>query len=91
MKYAWYRSDAAETDGRTAMTTFVEDQSSNGTFVNDVRIERGKRVAIKDGDTLCVVRMPGQEQVAFRYRSLEAEVRKDKVQGCYVFGRTLGS
>jgi pSer/pThr/pTyr-binding forkhead associated (FHA) protein len=31
---------------------FVEDTSTNGTFVNDVRVPKGQRQAIHPGDTI---------------------------------------
>jgi len=33
----------------------IEDLSSNGTYVNGVRIEKGKKVRIKNGDEIGVV------------------------------------
>lgn len=36
-------------------TLYVEDKSTNGTFVNGVRVGKGKRKELKNGDELSIV------------------------------------
>merc|ERR1719210_328984 len=39
----------------------VEDRSTNGTFVNDVRLSKGQRMPVSDGDIISLTKPIGAE------------------------------
>lgn len=39
----------------------VEDRSTNGTYVNDVKVGKGQRAPLRDGDVLSLTKPPGGE------------------------------
>ncbi|KAJ3294150.1 hypothetical protein HDU79_011410 [Rhizoclosmatium sp. JEL0117] len=49
-------------DGNNIATVFIEDLSSNGTFVNNKRLEKGKRRKLFHGDTIKLVQTDKQDE-----------------------------
>eukprot|EP01029_Cantina_marsupialis_P027366 TRINITY_DN7637_c0_g1_i1.p1 TRINITY_DN7637_c0_g1~~TRINITY_DN7637_c0_g1_i1.p1 ORF type:complete len:636 (+),score=205.59 TRINITY_DN7637_c0_g1_i1:148-2055(+) len=70
--------------------TVVEDYSSNGTFLNDVKIGQNKSVPLKDGDRICLAMYDNKEKITFVAKIPDLE-KKDPFHKSYQMGRKLGS
>jgi serine/threonine-protein kinase Chk2 len=84
--------EVKDEEGRSAV--FLEDQSANGTWVNSVRIGKGKRVRCKNGDEISLVAGRGDTRIAFVFQDKRPEQAREVEEGgperLYDIRETLG-
>ncbi|KYQ89395.1 putative protein serine/threonine kinase [Tieghemostelium lacteum] len=81
------------TNDGESIIAFILDQSTNGTYVDGVRIGKGnKQLLVKDQEISFNAKTTNSERISFIYRPLEKEVEEEGgPQKKYMIGETLGS
>ena len=54
--HCWIYTQDITVGGRVSMIVYIVDNSANGTFVNSLRMGRGVRYALSDGDELSLIK-----------------------------------
>lgn len=71
---------------------FIEDYSTNGTYVNNERIKKGELVKIKDGVDVIILNQQHPDSIRFMFMSYDDGEDPDFMEFCkkYEYGKYLG-
>ncbi|KAK5581893.1 hypothetical protein RB653_003473 [Dictyostelium firmibasis] len=85
------RADANNNGSRNYGLLMIQDQSTNGTFINGKLIGRGKSILLKNGDKLCLGKSTKEIDISFLYKSnnqsLSNNLNSNGIDAQYIWER----